>query len=84
MAALAGLKAGLFKSEDDIEALWQRDVTVQPKVKRDTEYGGWQRALKGAFACAGVSMGNEARPCNTPSSCHESEHSVAEQATRTG
>jgi glycerol kinase len=54
VAALAGLKAGLFKSESEIEGLWQRDVTVKPKVKRDTEYSGWQRALKGAFACAGA------------------------------
>jgi glycerol kinase len=58
VAALAGLKAGLFKSEEDIEALWQRDITVQPKVKRDIEYGGWQKALKGAFACAGVEHGD--------------------------
>ncbi len=54
VAALAGLRFGLFESKEQIERLWSYDLTVDPKNDRDQDYAGWQKALKGAFACSGV------------------------------
>jgi glycerol kinase len=60
VGALAGLKAGLYSRKDDLSKLWQRDVTVEPKVDRAQDYVGWLSALKGAFACAkGNSNGHQ-------------------------
>lgn len=52
VAALAGLRFGLFKSLEEIEALWAFDETLEPKCDRDKDYEGWRRALKGSFAWA--------------------------------
>lgn len=53
-AAMAGLGAGLIKSVDEVEKDWIQDRLFKPEKNRDKDYAGWQRALKGAFACAGV------------------------------
>jgi glycerol kinase len=47
-AYLAGLGAGLFKSEGDIAARWALDRRFRPAMKRserDALYGGWLRAV---------------------------------------
>jgi glycerol kinase len=53
VAALAGIKAGLF-SQEDFESQWKSDAKVHPRTSRTEEYEGWRKALRGAFACAGV------------------------------
>jgi len=55
VAALAGLRFGIFKSTSEIEALWSCDLTVEPKSDREADYEGWRRALRGAFAWSGSS-----------------------------
>ena len=47
-AYLAGLGAGLFKSEQDIAARWALDRRFTPAMKpaaRDRLYKGWQQAV---------------------------------------
>ncbi|MBN9590284.1 MAG: glycerol kinase [Alphaproteobacteria bacterium 64-11] len=48
-AYLAGLGAGLFRSEKDIAARWALDRRFKPALKpaeRDRLYAGWQRAVR--------------------------------------
>jgi glycerol kinase len=48
-AYLAGLGAGLFRSEKDIAAHWALDRRFRPALKpaeRDRLYAGWQRAVQ--------------------------------------
>ncbi|WP_316978577.1 glycerol kinase GlpK [Shumkonia mesophila] len=48
-AFLAGLKAGVFASLDDISARWKRDCRCEPKMEaamRDRLYAGWQDAVR--------------------------------------
>ncbi|HEY9786257.1 MAG TPA: glycerol kinase GlpK [Candidatus Obscuribacterales bacterium] len=52
VAALSGLKAGIFESLDEIAQQWSSDVKISPQESRQEDYAGWQKALKGAFACA--------------------------------
>jgi glycerol kinase len=52
VAALAGIKAGLIKDLAALNKSWQSDARQEPKVDRQAEYEGWQRALTGAFAYA--------------------------------
>lgn len=52
VAALAGLKAGVFNSMEDLAKSWRSDLSVKPSTDRKLEYAGWRKALKGAFACA--------------------------------
>lgn len=54
-AAMAGLACGLISNKQEIEKGWIVDRTFEPAKDRSSEYAGWQRALKGAFACAEVS-----------------------------
>jgi glycerol kinase len=47
-AYLAGMKAGIFKSAEDVAARWQRDRLFQPEMKaeqRETLYAGWRAAV---------------------------------------
>ncbi len=56
-AFAAGLTVGLFKSTDDLEALWQLDRAFEPQKPqdwRDARYAGWQRAVGQARGVAGV------------------------------
>jgi glycerol kinase len=52
VAAMAGLKCGLLPSKEKFAQNWQYDLKISPQQKRDSDYQGWQKALKGAFACA--------------------------------
>jgi glycerol kinase len=48
-AYLAGLRAGLFRSLDDIARLWARDRRFDPvmsKEERERRYRGWQDAVR--------------------------------------
>jgi glycerol kinase len=54
VAALAGLRFGLLDGLDQISRMWTHDSMVEPKNDRDEDYAGWQKALKGAFACSGA------------------------------
>lgn len=48
-AFLAGLKAGVFGSFDDIAAQWQRDRRCEPALDaktRDERYAGWGEAVR--------------------------------------
>lgn len=54
VAAMAGLKSGLIKSRKEFIAGWQSDLRINPAIDRRDDYRGWQAALRGAFACAGV------------------------------
>ncbi|NNL57442.1 MAG: glycerol kinase, partial [Pseudomonadales bacterium] len=48
-ASLAGLQVGVFKSLDDIAAVWQLDKRyscAMPAAEADAQYQGWQRAVK--------------------------------------
>lgn len=50
-AAMAGLKAGVFTSLDEIAASWQLDRTFEPKMKndeRESRLCEWSQALKRA------------------------------------
>lgn len=50
-AAMAGLKAGVFTSLDEIAASWQLDRTFEPKMKndeRESRLCEWRQALKRA------------------------------------
>jgi glycerol kinase len=47
-AFLAGLGAGLYKSLDDVAALWKSDRRFEPTMgadERDALYHGWQKAV---------------------------------------
>jgi glycerol kinase len=47
-ASLAGLKAGLFRSLDDIQAAWRRDRLFEPAMKptrRKALVAGWRKAV---------------------------------------
>jgi len=47
-AFLAGLGAGLYRSLDDVAALWKSDRRFEPKMgtdERDALYHGWQKAV---------------------------------------
>ena len=47
-AFLAGLGAGIYKSLDDVAALWKSDRTFEPQMnadERDALYHGWQTAV---------------------------------------
>lgn len=47
-ALLAGLAVGLWKNLDEIKALWQKDLTLQPKMdeaQRKKELIGWHKAV---------------------------------------
>ncbi|MBX9694562.1 MAG: glycerol kinase GlpK [Cyanobacteria bacterium] len=52
VAALSGLKAGVFESLEQLNEQWQSDLRLQPQTDRKVDYEGWQKALAGAFACA--------------------------------
>ncbi len=48
-AYLAGLKAGIYDSLEELEAMWQREKRFEPefdKVTRDGLYDGWQNAVR--------------------------------------
>lgn len=51
-AAMAALGAGLIKNPAEIK--WLADRAFKPQTDRSEEYGGWKRALKGAFATATI------------------------------
>lgn len=51
-AAVAALGAGLVCERREIEEHWVQDKTFDPKDDKAADYSGWQRALKGAFACS--------------------------------
>lgn len=51
-AAMAAIGAGLIESCAIIEKDWIIDREFLPGKNRSSDYAGWQRALKGAFACA--------------------------------
>ncbi|MBX9686324.1 MAG: glycerol kinase GlpK [Candidatus Obscuribacterales bacterium] len=53
-AAMAALGQGLIKEPSEISAAWLLDHEFSPQKSRATEYAGWKRALKGAFACAEI------------------------------
>ena len=47
-ALLAGLAVGLWKNLDEIKQLWQKDLTLEPKMsesQRKTELMGWHKAV---------------------------------------
>ena len=47
-AFAAGLTVGIFRSTDDVEAIWQLDRTFEPATdadRRDARYAGWQAAV---------------------------------------
>lgn len=49
VAYLAGLKQGFFKSVDEIERLWQRELLFEPKCTeslRAMHYQGWLQAVE--------------------------------------
>jgi glycerol kinase len=48
-AYLAGLKAGIYHSLEELEAMWQREKRFEPsfdKSTRDDLYYGWQNAVR--------------------------------------
>ncbi|MGD1934400.1 MAG: glycerol kinase GlpK [Candidatus Phaeomarinobacter sp.] len=50
-AFAAGLTVGLFKSTDDVEAIWQLDRTFDPdapEARREARYAGWKDAVRRA------------------------------------
>lgn len=53
VAALAGLKAGIIATPEELSESWESDLKLNPKKDRSDEYEGWQQALNGAFAYAG-------------------------------
>jgi len=50
-AAMAGIGAGLIDSAESVAKSWIVDKVFKPEHDRSSDYAGWQRALKGAFAC---------------------------------
>ncbi len=49
VAYLAGLKAGVFDSLQELESRWQRERRFEPKLnksQRDDFYAGWQQAIR--------------------------------------
>ncbi|MBX9771636.1 MAG: glycerol kinase GlpK [Candidatus Obscuribacterales bacterium] len=50
-ASMAGLGLGIVESPAAIEQGWKLDKAFLPQNDRSKDYAGWQRALKGAFAC---------------------------------
>lgn len=56
VAYLAGLKAGLFESLEQLEALWECDQRFTPelsKQRRDGLYDGWKQAVHRVQSVAG-------------------------------
>lgn len=51
-AAVAAIGCGIVEDIKDIANKWIIDKTFKPQVDRASDYAGWQRALKGAFATA--------------------------------
>lgn len=52
-AFLAGLKAGLYASTDDVAAIWRRDARFEPKMKageREALLSGWRKAVARTLA----------------------------------
>ncbi len=48
-AYLAGLKAGIYNSLEELESMWQREKRFEPKfdkLTRDGLYDGWQHAVR--------------------------------------
>jgi glycerol kinase len=48
-AFLAGLKAGMYSSTDDVSAIWRRDARFEPKMKaseRNELLAGWRKAVE--------------------------------------
>ena len=48
-ALLAGLQAGVYQGEDELERLWQHNRTYQPRLedeRRAALYRGWQQAVQ--------------------------------------
>ena len=48
-ACLAGLRAGVWNSTDEIAKLWKVDRTFEPRItgdQRDSLYAGWKRAVE--------------------------------------
>lgn len=58
VAAMAGLKAGLFPNQEHLSKMWKHDLLMQPQTNRSEDYCGWQKALEGAFAWAGSKQGS--------------------------
>ena len=52
-AAMAALGAGLIENVEELQKCWIVDKAFKPQNDRKSDYAGWQRALKGAFACVG-------------------------------
>ena len=50
-ASMAGLGAGIIAGPAEIEKGWKIDRAFMPENDLSKDYAGWQRALKGAFAC---------------------------------
>jgi glycerol kinase len=49
-ACLAGLGAGLYRSLDDISAMWRAEASFRPAMdaaRRADELAGWRRAVSG-------------------------------------
>jgi glycerol kinase len=49
VAYLAGLKAGIYSSLEELETMWQREKRFEPtfdKATRDGLYDGWQNAVR--------------------------------------
>lgn len=58
VAYLAGLKAGLFESLEQLESLWHSDRQFHPqlsKARRDELYEGWKQAIRKVQSVAAVS-----------------------------
>lgn len=64
VAALAGMTAGLIKNEAELESLWQKDLKLSPAEDNAEQYGGWQAALKAAFACAEAQTPCKEKACS--------------------
>jgi glycerol kinase len=57
VAYLAGLRAGLFESLEQLESLWESDQRFHPelsKAKRDDLYEGWKLAIRKVQSVAAV------------------------------
>jgi glycerol kinase len=55
VAALAGIESGVIHNLNAFANEWQYDLKLLPKENRESDYAGWQNALRAAFACAGKS-----------------------------
>ena len=48
-AYLAGLKAGIWRSTDELATRWKAERTFEPQISedhRETLYAGWKRAVE--------------------------------------